>query len=145
MLEHAIPSVFRCFCLSPAPAGVADAMIEADGLARLCRQGGGGACPGLQTGFLVHAQDHFPYTQRTRIQGHNLLDLGGERRIPWGRGATATDDGARVSAYGAPESAGPSAARWLPRRRRVPTAGPAPRYPIATGNARPRQDARRPA
>jgi hypothetical protein len=56
-------------------------VFDPDWLARLCSQGRGGARPGLQTGFFVHAQDHFPYPQGAGIQGDNLLDLGGKRGI----------------------------------------------------------------
>src|SRR4029450_9407375 len=38
-------------------------VFDPDWLARLCSQGRGGARPGLQTGFFVHAQDHFPAPQ----------------------------------------------------------------------------------
>ena len=57
-------------------------VFDSDGLPRLGCQGRGVACPRLQTGFLVHAQDHFPYAQGAGIQGHNRLDLRRERRIP---------------------------------------------------------------
>jgi len=61
-------------------------MFDSDWLARLCGQGRSGARPGLQTGFLVYAQDPFPYSQGAGIQGDKLLELGGKRGIardPW--------------------------------------------------------------
>ena len=61
-------------------------MFDPDWLPRLGGQGRGFARPWLQTGFLVHAQYHFPYPQGAGIQGHNLLDLGCERCIPWAPG-----------------------------------------------------------
>jgi hypothetical protein len=75
-----------CPCIKTSQemqGALADVLVfDSHWLARLCRQGRGLARPRLQTGFLVHAQDHFPSTQRTRIPGHHLLDLGSERRIP---------------------------------------------------------------
>ena len=50
---------------------------------RLGGQGGGLACPWLQTGFLVHAAPHFSHAQRARIPGHKGVDLSGKGRIPW--------------------------------------------------------------
>ncbi len=47
-------------------------VFDPHGSARLGGQGRGFAGPGLQTGFLVDAQHHFPDTQGACIEGHNL-------------------------------------------------------------------------
>jgi hypothetical protein len=56
------------------------------GLPRLGSQRGGVACPGLQTGVLVHAQAPVPDAQWTGIPGHKRLHLRRARRLPWHRG-----------------------------------------------------------
>src|SRR6266403_5147551 len=61
-------------------------VFDPHGLARLCGQRGSFARPGLQTGFLVHAQHRFPDPHRTRIEGNNCVYLGGKSRIPWDLG-----------------------------------------------------------
>ena len=58
-------------------------VFNPDGLARLGGQGWRFACPGLQTGFLVDAQHHFPHPQGARIEGDNFVHLGRKGRIPW--------------------------------------------------------------
>ena len=58
-------------------------MFNPDWSARLRSQRRRFARPGLQTGFLIHAQHHFPDAQGAGVQGHNVLDLSGKGGIPW--------------------------------------------------------------